>query len=87
MPFEISIKIISPVGRAKETLRVAGHNGWPPDGDRENPVRIYRYSAEDLEISQVTDGEVLHLRNEGMAKLASIILQDDEKKKPYARHL
>ncbi|MGE4544053.1 MAG: antitoxin Xre/MbcA/ParS toxin-binding domain-containing protein [Pedobacter sp.] len=87
MPFEISIKIQNPLGTIKEVLRVTGHNAKSPDGDRENPLRVYRYSAEDLDTSQVTEGEVLHVRDEGITILASIILQDVAKKEALRKAL
>lgn len=82
MPFSISIKI-----NDREVLRVSGRNCGSPDGDRENPMRIYRYSAEDLEKSEVTKGEVLHVRDEGMTRLASIILQDVAKNEDLRKML
>jgi len=82
MPFEISIKI-----NYREILRVAGHNAGPPDGERENSLRVYRYSAENLERSVVTKGEVLHVREKGMTKLASIILEDAAKKEALRQAL
>ena len=82
MPFSISIKI-----NGREILSVFGRNCGSPDGDRENPMRTYRYSAEDLERSEVTKGEVLHVRDEGMTKLASIILEDVAKKEALRKTL
>ena len=82
MPFSISIKI-----NDREILRIFGRNCGSPDGDREIPMRTYRYSAEDLERSEVTKGEVLHVRDEGMTRLASIILQDVAKKEALRKAL
>ncbi|APG27204.1 hypothetical protein A7E78_04750 [Syntrophotalea acetylenivorans] len=82
MPFSISIKI-----NYREILRVSGYNAKSPDGDSQNSLRVYRYIAEDLERSEVTKGEVLHVRDEGMTKLASIILQDVAKKEALRKTL
>lgn len=75
MPFEITIKINN-----SEKLCVFGRNFGPPGGDKDNPTRVYRFSVEKLEDFAVTDGEVLHVRDEGMAKLAAIILYEVAKK-------
>jgi hypothetical protein len=71
MPFIIRIEINS-----REVLQINCYNCGPPSGDRENPLRLYRYVAKHWETGKTTEGEVLHERPEGIEKLSGLILQD-----------
>jgi hypothetical protein len=71
MPFEITISI-----NAREIVGIKGRNCGSPTGDRELPTRIYHYIATHQETGEITDGEVLHERTDGIERLAAIILND-----------
>jgi len=72
MPFAIRITI-----NKREVVLVRGCNCGPPWGDRETcPTRIYRYVADHPESGKQTEGGIIHVRAEGIEKLAGLILLD-----------
>jgi hypothetical protein len=73
VPFSIKIAINN-----QEIVNVYGHNCGPQSGSWYDTLgkHIYRYKAENSKSGKETEGEVLHIRAEGMEKLAAIILED-----------
>lgn len=73
MPFTITIAI-----NKRQITHIYGHNCGPKNGNWYNTMGtfIYHYFATDPDSGEVTEGEVLHVRSEGMEKLAAIILED-----------
>lgn len=82
MPFEISVSINSQV-----VVHIKGRNCGPPFGLREQPTRIYRYKATHPEFGKTTDGEVLHIRSDGIERLTAIIFDDLAKHQQNSRGL
>jgi hypothetical protein len=72
MPFTINIDV-----NGKQACCVKGHNCRNSDGENEQPERRYRYTATATSVSgRVTEGDVVHIRHEGIEKLAALILDD-----------
>lgn len=72
MPFTVSIQI-----NHREVVKIDGRNCGAPSGDRETcATRIYSYVAEHAETGDQAVGEVIHVRDEGIEKLVSLILLD-----------